>query len=221
MTDRQQMLQDITRLARLTAAETGRSRFTGKVMAAVRSVNREQFVPEDIAIEAYENIPLPIGYEQTISQPYIVALMTDLLDTDKEQICLEVGTGSGYQAAVLSQLVEKVYSIEIIAPLYRTASERLRRLQYNNVEVLLGNGYQGHVEAAPYDRIMVTAAAEEVPSALIEQLKLGGRMVIPVGLEYGSQVLYQIDKDDSGEIESTPVLDVRFVPLIHGSSFSM
>ncbi|WP_370279063.1 protein-L-isoaspartate(D-aspartate) O-methyltransferase [Pontibacterium sp.] len=221
MTDRQQMLQDIARLARLTAAETGRGRFTEKVMAAVRSVNRALFVPDGVAIEAYENIPLPIGYEQTISQPYIVALMTDLLDTDRDQICLEVGTGSGYQAAVLSQLVGKVYSIEIIAPLYREASERLRRLHYDNVEVMLGNGYQGYPDAAPFDRIMVTAAAEEVPPALLEQLKPGGRMVIPVGPEYGGQILYQVDKDDTGTIESSPVLDVRFVPLIQGSGLSM
>ncbi|MDI3323789.1 protein-L-isoaspartate(D-aspartate) O-methyltransferase [Pontibacterium granulatum] len=221
MTDRQQMLQDIARLARLTAAETERGRFTTKVMAAVGSVKREQFVPEGVAIEAYENIPLPIGYEQTISQPYIVALMTDLLDTEADQVCLEVGTGSGYQAAVLSQLVAKVYSIEIIAPLYREASERLRRLHYDNVEVMLGNGYLGYPEAAPFDRIIVTAAAEEVPPALLEQLKPGGRMIIPVGPEYGGQVLYQVDKDDTGMIESSPVLDVRFVPLIQGSDLSM
>lgn len=221
MTDCHQMIQSISRLARMTAGETGRARITENVISAIRNVPRELFVPDGVAIEAYENIPLPIGYQQTISQPYIVALMTDLLDTDRDQICLEVGTGSGYQAAVLSQLVEKVYSIEIIAPLYREASERLQRLHYANVKVMLGNGYLGYPDAAPYDRIMVTAAAEDVPPALLEQLKPGGRMIIPVGPEYGGQILYQIDKDDTGKIESSPVLDVRFVPLIQGSGLSM
>lgn len=221
MTDCQQMVQSICRLARVTAGETGRARITENVISAIRKVPRERFVPDGVAIEAYENIPLPIGYEQTISQPYIVALMTDLLDTDRDQICLEVGTGSGYQAAVLSSLVEKVYSIEIIAPLYRDACERLQRLHFRNVEVLLGNGYLGYPDAAPYDRIMVTAAAEEVPPALLEQLKAGGRMIIPIGPEQGSQILYQIDKDEAGTIEKRQVLDVRFVPLIQGSSYSM
>jgi len=221
MTECHHMLQAIARTARETARLTGRGRFAENVMTAIRSVQRSRFVPDGLVVEAYENIALPIGFEQTISQPYIVALMTDLLRPEKDHICLEVGTGSGYQAAVLSLLVKHVYTIEIIAPLFRQASSQLHDMHYENIHPLLGNGYLGYPDAAPYDRIIVTAAAEKIPSALIEQLKKGGRMMIPIGPENGAQVLYQVDKDVAGEVTMQPVLDVRFVPLIEGATLAL
>lgn len=218
MTECHHMLQEIARTARETARLTGRGRFAENVMTTIRSVQRARFVPDGLVVEAYENIALPIGFEQTISQPYIVALMTDLLQPARDHICLEVGTGSGYQAAVLSRLTAKVYTIEIIAPLYRQASSLLQEMHYDNVYPLLGNGYLGHPDAAPYDRIIVTAAAETIPAALVEQLKKGGRMMIPIGPEKGVQTLYQVDKAANGEVMMRAVFDVRFVPLIEGAT---
>jgi protein-L-isoaspartate(D-aspartate) O-methyltransferase len=163
---------------------------------------------------AYENAPLPIGNDQTISQPYIVALMTELAALDADAAVLEVGTGSGYQAAVLAEIAREVYTIEIIEPLGRHASEVLAELGYDNVTVRIGDGYAGWPEKAPFDAILVTAAPEEVPPPLIEQLKPGGRLVIPVGAEDSTQVLRVLEKDPAGELATTDVLPVRFVPFL-------
>jgi len=191
----------------------GQKGFEDRVLSALREVERHQFVPQRLWPEAYANHPLPIGHGQTISQPYIVALMTDLIDPDKNDSVLEVGTGSGYQAAVLAKLVEHVYSIEIIEPLARQAGDRLARLGYDNVVTRLGDGYFGWEEHAPFDAIVVTAAASHVPPPLIEQLKPGGRMVIPVGGRFAVQYLLLLEKAESGEILTRQITAVRFVPL--------
>ena len=179
-------------------------------------VPRHRFVPDGEGYGAYYNHPLPIGHGQTISQPYIVALMTDLLQLDKEDTVLEVGTGSGYQAAILSELAGKVYSIEIVAPLAERAAKLLRELGYANVEVRAGDGHAGWPEHAPYDSIIVTAAPDEVPQALIAQLKPGGRMAIPVGEGWFAQELLLITKDIDGISHRRDILPVRFVPLTGG-----
>jgi len=183
------------------------------VLEALLEVERHLFVPQKLWPEAYANHPLPIGHGQTISQPYIVALMTDLIDPDKNDKVLEVGTGSGYQAAVLSRLVERVFSIEIIEPLARQAQDRLARLGYDNIDTQLGDGYFGWEEHAPFDAIVVTAAASHVPPPLIDQLKPGGRMVIPVGGRFAVQYLLLLEKTASGEILTRQITAVRFVPL--------
>jgi len=176
-------------------------------------VPRHAFLPDALRLAAYANRPLPIGHQQTISQPYIVALMTDLLDPEADGRVLEIGTGSGYQAAVLSKLVKQVYTLEVVAALAEQASERLRRLGYGNVEVRQGDGHAGWPEHAPYDGIIVTAAAPEVPPVLIEQLKPGGRLLIPVGNRYSGQELLLIEKDRHGRLRQESVLPVIFVPL--------
>lgn len=191
----------------------GQQGFDDRVLQALREVERHQFVPERLRPEAYANHPLPIGHGQTISQPYIVALMTDLVDPDGNDTVLEVGTGSGYQAAVLARLVEHVYSIEIIEPLARQAGDRLHALGYDNVTTRLGDGYFGWHEHAPFDAIVVTAAASHVPPPLIEQLKPGGRMVIPVGGRFAVQYLLLLEKSAAGEILTRQITAVRFVPL--------
>src|SRR6267378_2399961 len=178
---RARMVAEIAAMARETGAETGRPRFSDAVMAAMGKVPRHRFVPVLQENLAYENRPLPIGEGQTISQPYIVALMTDLLDPKPTDTVLEVGTGSGYQAAVLAELVGKVYTIEIVEALARRAKQVLDELQYRNVEVRIGDGYGGWPAAAPFDAIIVTAAPEAIPQPLVDQLRPGGRMVIPVG----------------------------------------
>jgi len=183
------------------------------VLQAMMRVERHEFVPAAARAQAYRNHPLPIGYGQTISQPYIVALMTDLLQLDPDDVVLEVGTGSGYQAAVLAELAGTVYSIEIVEPLAEQVKQRLARLGYDNVSTKLGDGYYGWAEHAPFDSIIVTAAASHVPPPLIEQLKPGGRMVIPVGGHFQIQNLLLIEKDRSGEVRSRQILPVRFVPL--------
>ncbi len=183
------------------------------VLQAMMRVERHEFVPEGYRSQAYRNHPLPIGYGQTISQPYIVALMTDLLELSAGDTVLEIGTGSGYQAAVLAELVERVYSIEIVEPLAKQVEERLSRLGYDNVTTRLGDGYYGWEEHAPFDSIIVTAAASHVPPPLIAQLKTGGRMVIPVGGQFMTQYLLLIEKDENGEITSRQITAVRFVPL--------
>ena len=183
------------------------------VLESLNTVERQRFVPVREIPYAYQNRPLPIGYGQTISQPYIVALMTDLLEPEPDDVVLEVGTGSGYQAAILSGLVERVYTIEIIEALAEQAGERLPALGFENVTTRLGDGYFGWEERAPFDSIIVTAAATHVPPPLIEQLKPGGRMVIPVGGRFRTQWLLLIEKDDDGSIVTRQVAPVRFVPL--------
>ena len=191
----------------------GKSSFDPKVLQTLNEVKRHEFVPERLRSDAYRNHPLPIGHGQTISQPYIVALMTDLVEAKPGHVVLEVGTGSGSQAAVLAKLVRQVYSIEIIEPLARQAEERLRRLGYDNVVTRLGDGYFGWEEHAPFDAIVVTAAASHVPPPLVQQLKPGGRMVIPVGGRFTVQYLLLVEKDDNGEVITRQITPVRFVPL--------
>ncbi len=214
--ERAALLQEIAAMARDTGAETGRPVFGAKVMAAMSKVPRHLFVPAPYGALAYANRPLPIGHGQTISQPYIVALMTDLLDVKPGDAVLEIGTGSGYQAAVLAELVGRVYSIEIVEPVGRNAAALLQRLGYRNVETRIGDGYGGWPERAPFDAIIVTAAALQVPPALTEQLKPGGRMVVPVGREGEVQFLHLISKQADGSIATRRSLPVRFVPITRG-----
>ena len=192
---------------------TGINQLSDRVMAALGSVPREEFVPTAYRHRAYDNTPLPIAAGQTISQPLIVALMTELLDPQPDDVVLEVGTGSGYQAAVLSSLVARVYSIEIVEELAHSADAVLHELGYNNVAVRAGDGYAGWPEHAPFDGIIVTAAAEELPPPLLQQLKPGGKLIIPVGETHGYQELLVIEVDSNGEIDRQSVLPVRFVPL--------
>ena len=183
------------------------------VLRAMAAVPRHAFVPQDYLDQAYENHPLPIGYGQTISQPYIVAWMTELLALQPGDKVLEIGTGSGYQAAVLSRLVKEVYTVEILPPLGEEAARRLKDLGYSNVRVRIGDGYEGWIEAAPFDIILVTAAPEKVPAPLLDQLRTGGRMVIPVGPIHQVQSLQIIEKDSRGRIHTRDMLPVQFVPL--------
>jgi len=198
---------------RAYAGYAGDDPFSDDVLATLARVERHRFVPPGEVRYAYENRPLPIGHGQTISQPYIVALMTDLLEPNEDDVVLEVGTGSGYQAAVLAELVGHVYTIEIIEALATSAGERLQRLGYDNVTTRLGDGYYGWEEHAPFDSIIVTAAASHVPPPLIEQLKPGGRMVIPVGARFMTQLLLLLEKGDDGEVVTRQIGAVRFVPL--------
>ena len=184
-----------------------------RVLAALRTVPRHEFVPAENRKQAYKNRPLPIGYGQTISQPLIVAIMTDLLQLEKTDRVLEIGTGSGYQAAVLAELVDKVYSIEIIDELYERARDDLKRLAIDNVITRSGDGYYGWLQEAPFDSIIVTAANSHIPPPLLKQLKPGGRMVIPVGSRFMLQHLVLVIKDDDGNITTQQLLSVRFVPL--------
>lgn len=183
------------------------------VVEAMRSVPRHEFVPPDQRSAAYRNQPLPIGHGQTISQPYIVAYMTAVLEVGPDSTVLEVGTGSGYQAAVLAEIVETVHTIEIIEPLAESATERLDRLGYDNVVVHQGDGYFGHPEAAPYDAVIVTAAAGHIPPPLLDQLAADGRMIIPVGPVHAVQQLILVEKQTDGSITTTQLLPVRFVPM--------
>lgn len=210
---RARMVQEIAEMARRTGVETGRPRFSDAVMAAMGKVPRHLFVPPEEIESAYRNHPLPIGSGQTISQPYIVALSTDLVDPRPSHRVLEIGTGSGYQAAVLAEVVGEVYSVEIIEPLAREAEERLRRLGYRNVSVRQGDGHAGWPQAAPFDSIVVTAAAARVPKSLVDQLKRGGRMVIPVGAPRASQDFLLVEKSADGTVSQRVVLPVVFVPM--------
>jgi protein-L-isoaspartate(D-aspartate) O-methyltransferase len=182
------------------------------VPSAMRTVPRHLFVPENVRHEAYNDYPLPIGQGQTISQPFIVALMTELLELKGDERVLEIGAGSGYQAAVLSMLAKEVYTIEILDRLAQTAAERLAKLHYDNVHVRAGDGYIGWTEAAPYDAITVTAAAPRLPDSLVAQLKEGGRLVIPVGEEHETQILTLYRKQE-GKLVRTDLEPVRFVPM--------
>ena len=209
------MLQTTTPARQRMVAEQllgpGRDITNAKVLAAIGKVPRHEFVPERLRSMAYQDSPLPIGYNQTISQPYIVAFMTERLEPKPTDRVLEIGTGSGYQAAVLAELVAEVNTIEIIEPLAKGAEETLKRLGYKNVHVRAGDGYKGWPEAAPFDGIIVTCAPDHIPKPLIEQLKEGGRMIIPVG-EWYDQKLYLLRKN-GGRLEQKAVLPVRFVPM--------
>lgn len=210
---RERMIAEIEQLVRETRRETGRETLDARVIAALRKVERHRFVPPGFAAQAYDNRPLAIGAGQTISQPYIVALMTDLLNVAPGDKVLEVGTGSGYQAAVLAEIVRAVLSIEIVESLGREAARALAAAGYRNVQTRIGDGYAGWPDEAPFDGIIVTAAAPYVPQPLIDQLKNGGRLVIPLGEPQGTQSLFVIDKDARGTVTRRKVLDVRFVPL--------
>ncbi len=199
-----------------TRMHTGLAVMSPQVRAALAKVERHRFVPGGQQALAYRNHPLPIGSGQTISQPYIVALSTDLVAPQPGQRVLEIGTGSGYQAAMLAEIVQKVYSIEIVPSLGKEAAERLKTLGYANIEVRIGDGYAGWPEQAPFDGILVTAAAPQVPQALVDQLKPGGRLVIPVGAAHDAQELLVLTKRADGTIERRSVLPVRFVPLVPG-----
>ena len=213
---RGRMVAEIEALYAETRAQTGLAAMSPRVRAAMLKVERHRLVPASQLGLAYRNHPLPIGQGQTISQPYIVALSTDLLVPQPQHTVLEIGTGSGYQAAVLAEVVKKVFSIEIIQKLGKEAQERLQMLGYSNIEIRIGDGYQGWPEKAPFDGIVVTAAAPRVPQALIDQLKPGGRLVIPVGAAGDIQELVLITKNPDGSVERRNVLPVRFVPLVPG-----
>ena len=209
---RSAMVAEVEYYARI-GRDTEAAAFSDAVLDSLNSVPRHEFVRDAEKRFAYENRPLPIGHGQTISQPYIVALMTELVMPDRDDVVLEVGTGSGYQAAVLADLVAHVYTIEIIEPLASSASARLARLGYDNVTTKLGDGYYGWEAHAPFDAIVVTAAASHVPPPLIQQLKPGGRMVIPVGGRFLTQQLLLIEKTAQDEIITRQIAAVRFVPL--------
>lgn len=185
-----------------------------RVLEAMEFVPRHLFIPEEVRFSSYYDQPVPIGFGQTISQPYIVAFMTELLQTDGNDVVLEVGTGSGYQAAILARLVKRVYTIELVEDLGKEAQKRLKTLGYDNAEVMIGDGYKGWPEHAPFDAIIVTAAAEHIPQPLVDQLKPGGRMVIPVGGVYAVQDLVLITKDASSKVVKESIIPVRFVPLL-------
>lgn len=210
---RRNLIRQIIDDVRSTSMYLNKTALDEQVMIAMSSVPRHSFVPKAYVRHAYENRPLPIGEGQTISQPYIVAIMTDLLNIKPADIVLEVGTGSGYQAAVLAELARQVYTIEIIQPLQKSAEKLLKSLGYTNVETKLGDGYYGWEEHAPFDAIMVTAAAGQIPPPLIKQLKPGGRMLIPVGGAFMTQYLVLIEKRIDGTVSTRQILPVRFVPL--------
>jgi protein-L-isoaspartate(D-aspartate) O-methyltransferase len=213
---RSRMVGEVEAMYAETRAETGLGAMSPSVRAALGKVERHRLVPPAQLGGAYRNHPLPIGSGQTISQPYIVALSADLLAPKASDVVLEVGTGSGYQAAVLAEIVDRVYSVELIETLGRTAAQRLAEMGYRNVEVRIGDGYAGWPEKAPFDGIVVTAAAPEVPPALLQQLKPGGRMVIPVGGREDIQYLKLLVKRADGGYDEKRVLPVRFVPLVPG-----
>lgn len=213
MDARAALLEEIALEMRETARWTGRAELSPRVAAALAKVRREAFVTPGSERVAYDNRPLPIGHGQTISQPFVVALMTELLDLRPDDIVLEVGTGSGYQAAVLAELAGNVCSVEVIPELATGAAKALAEQGYSNVELRTGDGSFGWQERAPFDAIIVTAAAPEIPPTLLEQLRPGGRMIIPVGPRHGDQELLLITKDAAGTVTRRTVLPVAFVPL--------
>mgnify|MGYP001554143275 FL=1 len=210
---RLELIRVIEQDVRETSLELNKSELDPRVMKAISRVPRHEFVPADEKHNAYENRPLPIGHGQTISQPYIVAVMTDMLNLEPGSKVLELGTGSGYQAAILAELASKVYTIEIVEPLGILAKKRLQRLGYDNVTTKIGDGYYGWEEHAPFDAIIVTAAASHIPPPLIKQLKPGGRMVIPVGSRFMMQQLLMVEKREDNKVVSKQVLPVVFVPV--------
>lgn len=212
------MIADIESEVKYTRSMIGKDELDPRVMEAMARVPREEFVPPELEYAAFDNGPLPIGHGQTISQPYIVALMTDMLQLEPDHRVLEVGTGSGYQTAILSLLCERVYTMEVVKELSEAAASLLERRGYYNIETRAGSGYDGWAEHAPYDGIIVTAAATHIPPALIEQLKPGGRLVIPVGQPYSHQELMLVEKDQRGGSHVKSVLGVAFVPLVSGEA---
>ncbi len=210
--ERAALVDELRRDSR-AAEEYGAPPLSDAVLASIATVPRHEFVPPAQRRYSYANHPLPIGAGQTISQPYVVALMTDLADVSKDDIVLEIGTGSGYQAAVLAEVAKHVYTIEIVEMLGLRAKSDLERLGYDNVTVRIGDGYAGWPGKAPFDAIVVTAAPDEVPQPLIDQLKVGGRMVIPVGAVNAIQVLKLLTRNADGTLEETDIIPVRFVPL--------
>jgi protein-L-isoaspartate(D-aspartate) O-methyltransferase len=211
-TAREQMVAAITADTIFACASIGKAALGERVMATLGKVPRHEFVPVELQPFAYANVPLPIGFGKTISQPFIVGLMTDLLAIDAGDAVLEIGTGLGYQAAVLAELAQKVYSVEILEELANQAKQRLRRQRYTNIEFKIGNGYYGWPEHAPYDKIIVTAAPDLIPPPLIEQLKPGGKMVIPAGLAE-AQRLMLVEMDVTGSLTTAEILPVRFTQL--------
>jgi len=214
--ERAAMLRAIAEEVLWTNRYLGKTALDPRVVAALEAVPRHEFVPPDMRAAAYENRPLPIGHGQTISQPYVVAVMTDLLHPEPTHRVLEVGTGCGYQAAILSRLVAQVFSIETVPALAREAALRLQRLGCANVEVRHGDGYRGWPERAPFDGIIVTAAAPKLPPALVDQLAPGGRLVIPLGPRGGDQDLVVIRREADGTLDRRSVLPVAFVPMVAG-----
>ena len=209
---RQQMLVEISAGIVHVSGVLGKTALDERVMSAIGKVPRHEFVPVELQPYAYANIPLPIGFEKTISQPVIVALMTDLLDLSENDTVLEIGTGLGYQAAILAQLARQVYSIEIIEELAREAQQRLRRQGCSNIEIKIANGYHGWSQHAPFDKVIVTAAPDLIPPPLIHQLKAGGKMVIPAGLPDAQQLLL-LEKNGAGRVTTRKILQVRFSQL--------
>ncbi len=214
--ERRKMVDEVLADTAATSSYSGSTALNPIVIAAMNKVERHRFVPAALSAIAYLNRPLPIGHGQTISQPFIVALMTDLMRIKAGDKVLEIGTGSGYQAAILAEMGSSVYSIEIIEPLGIQASGLLKTLGYRNVETRVGDGYYGWPEAAPFDAIMVTAAASHVPPPLIKQLKPGGRMMIPIGSQFMTQYLMLVEKQQDGSVATRQILPVRFVPLTGG-----
>jgi protein-L-isoaspartate(D-aspartate) O-methyltransferase len=210
---RAHLVNQISQYVRETRVYIGKSSLDDRVMRVLGMVGRHRFVPANLQSQAYENRPLPIGYGQTISQPYNVALMTDLLELEPGDVVLEIGTGSGYQAAILSRLVGEVYSIEIIPQLAKSASERLQHLGFENVEVKNADGYYGWQEHAPFDAIIVTAASSHIPPPLVAQLKPGGVLMIPVGPAFQIQQLSMVKKIETGGMITRQIMPVRFVPF--------
>lgn len=214
-----QMVAEIAAEANLTASHTGRASFDERVMEVMGKVRRHEFVPVELKAYGYLNTPLPVGFGKTISQPFIVALMTDLLAPSPDDVVLEIGAGVGYQAAILAELARQVYSVEIIEELAQGAERRLQRLGYHNVEIRVANGYYGWPQHAPYDKVIVTAAPDLIPAPLINQLKPGGRMVIPTGIP-DKQQLVLVEKAAGGGITTRDILPVRFSELEESGDFA-
>jgi protein-L-isoaspartate(D-aspartate) O-methyltransferase len=213
--ERREMVEAIRVIAQHLAAEVGKATLDDRVLRAMAKVPRHEFVPVEVKPYAYLNRPLPIGFDKTISQPLMVAVMTDMLELQPDDVVLEIGTGLGYQSAVLAELAGKVYSVEIIEELAQRAGQRLKREGYANIDVHVGNGYFGWPEHAPFDKVIVTAASDLIPPPLINQLKAGGRMVIPVGLA-DAQKLLVADKDLNGRVATKEIMRVMF-SLLEGS----
>jgi len=216
---RQRMIAEIVADAVFLTAQLGKSSFAPRVIDAMGRIPRHEFVPLELRAYAYLNSPLPVGYGKTVSQPFIVALMTDLLDPHPGDVILEVGAGVGYQAAILSELVNQVYSIELIEELALDTRHRLQHLGYRNIEIGVGNGYYGWAEHAPFDKIVVTAAPDLIPPPLLAQLKPGGKMVIPTGIP-DKQQLVLVEKSGNGKLTTREVLPVRFSELDEGGDFA-